>query len=68
MYHIKLLKAWRIREALLITPYPPEPQLGPLADGSFEDGPVATGTGLNCKDCCGSTQMCCRLGQEGQPS
>lgn len=28
VYHVSLLKPWREQEALMVTPYPPEPELG----------------------------------------
>lgn len=29
MYHMNLLKFWKTREGMLITPYPSDPELGP---------------------------------------
>lgn len=46
-YHVNLLKSWKEREGLMITLYPPEPELEPLADEPTELRPVAIGQELN---------------------
>lgn len=45
--HVSLLKAWKSREGLLITPFIPEPKLGPLVKGPLESRPVTMGQELS---------------------
>ncbi|CAM2106322.1 unnamed protein product [Caretta caretta] len=47
IYHMNLFKAWKKHEGLMIASYPPEPELGPLANEPVEPGPVAIGQELD---------------------
>ncbi|XP_075779243.1 uncharacterized protein LOC142827525 [Pelodiscus sinensis] len=46
VYHVNLLKAWREREAMMITPFPPEDELGPQVGALRENPQVDVGQDL----------------------
>ncbi|XP_075768997.1 uncharacterized protein LOC142821566 [Pelodiscus sinensis] len=47
LYHINLLKEWKTAEGLLVTPYPPEPELGPAVEDLQGEAQVTMGPELN---------------------
>ncbi|XP_075786849.1 uncharacterized protein LOC142829675 isoform X2 [Pelodiscus sinensis] len=47
LYHINLLKEWKTAEGLLVTPYPPDPELGPAVEDLQGEAQITMGPELS---------------------